>query len=92
MFFDARYDQTTQLVVYTVTIPKGSYFSVGYGWDMHNVNMVWWSAGSSSNTVRDMWSTDNDDPKTLTPNAYTSTITTNANGTVTFVSTRQLDT
>jgi len=65
--FDAVYNPATQTVVYTVVVPKGMYFAIGYGWNMDNTNMyIWQSTGSTStNAWGDYWSRGEDTPKKL---------------------------
>ena len=92
--FNAYFNSTLQLVVYTVVVPKNMYFAIGYGWNMDDTNMVIWQATGtqSSNTQGDYWSRGENTPTKLTTgNMYTTTNVVDARGVTTFTTTRTLD-
>ena len=77
-------------IQYTVQIPKGSYFAVGYGTSMSAMDVVAFRADSTTPGVDDMFATDRSLPRT-DKNDYISVITSNSTH-VTFVSKRPLNT
>lgn len=58
---------------------------------MTNTDMILWTAGTTS-SVKDLWSTSHNTPVTDTTNNLNSTIVTNSNSTVSFSTTRLMDT
>ena len=68
------------------------YFSIGYGWNMDDTNMViWQSTGTqSTNQCGDYWSRGENNPQKQSVNIYT-TSNTVSNGVTTFTTTRPLN-
>ena len=91
MTFTAYYDNISQKIVFTVNLPAKSWFSIGYGWNMDQTDMAFWSANGASSSQKDLWSRGEDTPKTDTVNAYSTTFIKNPDNTVTFTSLRAPD-
>lgn len=66
------YNTTMNAIQYVTTVPKGSYFSVGYGNSMTRTDMVVWEANGASSVQIDVYSTNHNTPATVT-NTYTTT-------------------
>ena len=84
------YDDATSLVNFEVTVEQSSYFAMGYGVDMFDVNMVAWIANSASSSQKTMWSTSESGPATSTEE-YTTTIVSYDAASTLFTSTRTLN-
>ena len=71
MTLQVSYDTVLQKVKYTVTVPNGQYFAIGYGWSMKNTDMVSWHASGNASNQKDLWSTSNEeDPQPDQVNTY----------------------
>jgi len=74
-----------------VTVPRKQYFAIGYGWNMQNTDMCWWSSSGTSSIQQDLWSKANDGPDVDDVNTYQTTYQYNSDGSCTFTSVRLLD-
>ena len=79
---NATYDSTLGAVIYDVCVQPNSWLAIGYGTSMTNTDMVWWSANDAASEQRDLYSTGHKTPSTDAVNAYTTTFTVNADGSV----------
>lgn len=66
------YNTTMNSIQYVTYVPKGSYFSVGYGNSMSRTDMVVWEANGASSVQIDVYSTNHNTPATVT-NTYNTT-------------------
>ena len=86
------WDVTNQVVTLVAVVPENNYFSVGFGRDMYNTDMILWQNKASSAVTTDLWSKDRGTPKADATQNYRSRSLRDSSGAVTFTSMRLMDT
>jgi len=52
-----NYDKIANKIVFDATVPDGQYFSIGFGPDMTDTDMILWQSNGIESQQRDLWST-----------------------------------
>ena len=83
------FDTAAEELIFTATVLENSWFAIGFGSDMFDIDMIVWNSADQS--VLDVWSTEHDVPQTDTTDNLTTSITA-GDGVTIFETRRKLDT
>ena len=77
-----------------MNVPDNSWFSIGFGQDMYDTDMILWQASGSNSKAMDLYSTGHSTPSMQETQNVPSEqpIVNAANSTVSFITTRDMDT